>query len=384
MSVPGIVDLPPDKMAYVAGAALLALVVLGLGGRTLRRVLAGRRPEDVLTVVAASIATSVNATGMWKFFGNVLGFPGPLRVALFGFIEVAVLASALRARRNVIESPTHTAGVDGQAVWGLTSASAVLSTLDAGSFAEVVFRLVVAGIAAWLWERSLSAERRRRTGRSINWRITPERILVFLGLAEPSDRTAGDVDRHRRLTRVAVRAMHLRTLRAVGAWAWRVRHAERRLHAAVRAAIEHAGLATDPATQDALMAQIAALYGASELADISPAAPWSTPGTAVPALYRVSPDADLRRAAAELSDGEDAYDDSFGDTPAELAEWLGDAGVPDVPPDPEPHQVQAAGEFADEVRRGKVPGIRAIKRRLGLGQPKAQEVQAYLKTLSNQ
>lgn len=389
MSVRGIVDLPSDRLAYLAGAVLLAFGVLGLVGRALRRALAGRRPEDVLTVMAASIATVVQTTGMWKFFGNVLHVPGPLRVALFSFIEVAVLASALRARRNVVESPLHTAGIDGKAVWGLTSASAVLSTLDAGSFAEIVFRLVVAGIAAWLWERSLSAERRRRTGRSTNWRLTPERILVFLRLAEPSERTAGDVDRHRRLTRVAVRAMHLRTLRAAGAWAWRVQRAECRLHGAVRAAVEHAGLATDPATQHALMAQIAALYGASDLADITLAAPWGTPGTPVPELYRVSPNLSLERAAAELLAERGGYAE-WPDTPKDLLEWLDDQpdpGVPGdeirVPPAPDPHQVRAAGLFAEEVHRGQVPGIRTIKRRMKLGQDKAQEVREYLSVLAD-
>ena len=86
----------------------------------------------------------------------------------------------------------------------------------------------------------------------------------------------------------------------------------------------------------------------------------------------------LRRSAAECPATRTDTTIRSGDTPEELAEWLGDAGVPGVPPAPEPHQVQAAGEFADEVRRGKVPGIRPIKRRLGVGQPKAQEVQAYL------
>ena len=152
----------------------------------------------------------------------------------------------------------------------------------------------------------------------------------------------------------------------------------------MRAAVEHAGLAVEQVRQDALMAQLGALYNAQALAQITPAAPWSTPGTRVPALCRVALNAELRRFAAELSGDEDGHDDSFGDTPPALADWLGDARIPGIPAAPEPHQVQAAGEFADEVRRGKVPGIRPIKRRLGVGQPKAREVQTYLKTLANQ
>ena len=97
----------------------------------------------------------------------------------------------------------------------------------------------------------------------------------------------------------------------------------------------------------------------------------SEPGVPIP---------DPRRAATELSGAEDAYDDLFPGTPATLTEWLGDAGVPGVPPAPDSHQVLAA----DEVRRGKVPGIRTIKKRLRIAQPKAREVQAYLKPLANQ
>ncbi len=52
-----------------------------------------------------------------------------------------------------------------------------------------------------------------------------------------------------------------------------------------------------------------------------------------------------------------------------------------MPTDPDPHQVLAAGEFADEVIRGRVPGIRTIEQRLG--RPKAQEVREYLTAPAN-
>ena len=207
-------------------------------------------------------------------------------------------------------------------------------------------------------------------------------LLHSLELAEAADRTAGEVDAHRKLTRVARAAYRVRRLTAAGARDWRINRAGRRLDAAMRAAVEHAGLAVEQTRQDALMAQLGALYNAQTLAQITPAAPWTTPGTPVPALYRV-PNPELRRAAAELFGANHADDDSSGDTPPKLAKWLDDARVPGVPPDLEPHQVQAAGEFADDLARGKVPGIRPIKKRLRLGQPKARKVQAYLKTLVN-
>lgn len=68
------------------------------------------------------------------------------------------------------------------------------------------------------------------------------------------------------------------------------------------------------------------------------------------------------------------------------------AAVPDpaaVPEDtapgpgavPEDVLDKARTVFADELQAGRVPGLRPIKNRLRVGQPRAGEVQAYLKTL---
>ncbi|HEY9373147.1 hypothetical protein, partial [Streptomyces sp.] len=95
---------------------------------------ASRRPtelEDVLTWVMAGIATSVSASGMWKFAGEVLKLDGFWRVLFFAFIEGAIVISALRARRSMREN--YTAGVDGIAVWALAALTAVLATMDAAS-----------------------------------------------------------------------------------------------------------------------------------------------------------------------------------------------------------------------------------------------------------
>jgi hypothetical protein len=328
---------------------IATLVAVVTARHAARRVLRGRRPEDVLTLVAAVIATGVQGTGMWRFFGVTLHLDGPLRALLFAFIEIALFVEALRARRTVIE--TGAAGVDGVAVWALAALSAVLSSLDARSFAEALFRLSVPPVTAWLWERLMAVERRRSTGRRIHWRVTPERILVRLGLAEASDRTASEVDAHRRLTRVALAAHRLRSLRAAGARGWRQWRAQRRLDAAVRAAVEHAGLAIDEQRQGLLMAQLGALFNTTALAELSPAAPWAAP---------------TRRPALRLY--------RLGEEPVRP--------VPGVPPASDAHLTRAADVFADEVRRGEAPSIRTIKRRLQVGQDRAREVQAYLAALA--
>ncbi|WP_245651751.1 hypothetical protein [Streptosporangium amethystogenes] len=234
---------------------------------------APRPVEDILTVVAASIATGVSAQGMWRFSGDVLGFDGPLRLLLFAFIEVAVITSAVRARRNMREN--FSAGIDGIAVWALTGLTAVLSSMDARSMAEAIFRLAAPLVAAWLWERGMAIERHRISGRSrINWRLTPERALVRIGLAEVSDRTASEVDAHRRLTRVALAAKRARALRESGASNRKMRVALAKLDRAMDRAVEHTGLAVDSVRQEALLSQIGALYNTSALIDLTPPVPW--------------------------------------------------------------------------------------------------------------
>ncbi|MGW4639521.1 hypothetical protein ACWEN6_13385 [Sphaerisporangium sp. NPDC004334] len=257
----------------VAVIVLLAWRTVRWGKRRVQDVIAGRPGEDVLTVVAATIATGVSAQGMWRFSGDVLGFDGPLRALLFAFIEVAMITSAVRARRNMREN--HAAGIDGIAVWALTCLSAVLSAMDARSLAEAAFRLAAPLVAAWLWERGMAIERHRITGRSrIKWRLTPERAMVRLGLAEVSDRTASEVDAHRRLTRVALAAKRARALREAGAPDRKMRAALARLDRVMDQAVEHTGLAVDAGRQEALLQQIGALYNTSALIDLRPPVPW--------------------------------------------------------------------------------------------------------------
>jgi hypothetical protein len=266
----------PAVAAVCAAAALAALFmawraarrIAGSAGRALR----GRQAEDVLTVVAAGMATAVAMTGMWRFFGAVLHFSGAERAAMFAFLELAVVTCAFRARRNM--RAFGSAGAEGIAVWVLSGLSAVFSSLDARSGAEAVFRLAPPLVAAWLWHRAMSLEHRKLSGRSVHWRLTTERILVWLRLAEPSARAAGDVDAHRRIARLARAAKRLRELRAAGAASLRQRQALRRLDKAMEGAVEHADLASDPARQDQMRDQLGALNAAGSLASLDTQAPW--------------------------------------------------------------------------------------------------------------
>jgi hypothetical protein len=63
------------------------------------------------------------------------------------------------------------------------------------------------------------------------------------------------------------------------------------------------------------------------------------------------------------------------------AEAASVAGTSDAVPRIDPLHAQAAQEFADEVAAGRKPSIRAIRARLHVGQPRAQQVQAHLGAL---
>ncbi|WP_307845425.1 hypothetical protein [Planomonospora sp. ID67723] len=345
--------------------AVLAYFVLRAAARvTVRlfhRYVAPRPVEDILTIVAASIATGVSAQGMWKFAGDVLGFDGPLRLLLFAFIEVAVITSAVRARRNMREN--FSAGIDGVAVWALTCLTAVLSSMDARSVAEAVFRLAAPLVAAWLWERGMAIERHRITGRSrINWRLTPERMLVRIGLAEVSDRTASEVDAHRRLTRVALAAKKARALREGGASERKMRAALAKLDREMDRAVEHTGLAVDQARQEALLSQIGALYNTSALIDLSPPVPWAPePETASPALPAASPIG----VAVDDDDEAEVMDDTTGMT---------------VDPVQRAALMRAAREYWDkQIERRFVPRATDIAHETGIPLATARECRALWK-----
>ncbi|MEV3985556.1 hypothetical protein [Nonomuraea sp. NPDC049758] len=339
------------RMAWRAGTWLFA------------RYVAPRPVEDVLTVVAASIATGVSAQGMWRFSGDVLGLDGPLRLLLFAFIEVAIITSAVRARRNMREN--FSAGIDGIAVWALTCLTAVLSSMDARSLPEAVFRLAAPLVAAWLWERGMAIERHRirGTGR-INWRLTPERLLVRMGLAEVSDRTASEVDAHRRLTRVALAAKRAKALRDGGASERKMRGALARLDKAMDQAVEHTGLAVDQQRQEALLAQIAALYNTTALIDADPRVPWEPEADHRPVPARPA----LPPALAQLVEDEDEDVEVFDATP-QVVDTAQRAA-----------QIRAAREFWDrQIAKRIVPRSVDIAQEIGISLATAREYRALWK-----
>ncbi|MGH3378817.1 MAG: hypothetical protein ACRDP6_29225 [Actinoallomurus sp.] len=342
----------PAGVVTAAALGLLVLVVIWQAARragpraaAVTRTVDGRRIDDALTFVVAGIVTVFSAQGMWRFFGDSLHLDQPiLRVALFAMFELTMLTCALRARRRVKDPQIGSAGIEGVMVWVTAATSGVLSASDADTAGGIVIRLISPMFAAFLWERGMSIERRkadqRRPQVRIHWRITPERVLVWLGLAEASDRTATEVDTQRRMTRVALAAHRVQTLDAARVTGWRRRRAGRRLIAAMRGAVDHTTLATDPAQRDTLLAQLGALYHAETLATLTPPSPWThntpTPTPAVkvvmvnPLALMPRPDRDDTVSLADLSQSDQirhAIKVTRSTDPGDVVAWLADHDV---------------------------------------------------------
>lgn len=276
--------LPPAWVLWIVGGAWGILAIAIIGYALLRKTSSPAQisakthsspVEDWLTRGVAAIATGVSAEGMWRFTRDVLKLDGLLQVALFAFIELSMVTEAVRARRNMREHGS--AGLDGIAVWALACLTAVLSSMDARQPAEVVFRLAAPLVAAWMWERGMRLERRRQRGtKGIHWRLTPERLLVWAGLAEPRGRTASEVDTHRRLKRVALAAKRVGQLREANAGEKKVAKAIAKRDKMLDLAVTHTDLATNPRTQEVLLDLLRTLGGGEDLSVVlsSALAPW--------------------------------------------------------------------------------------------------------------
>jgi hypothetical protein len=191
---------PTWQTAGIGISVLLAALWLAA---KVRKVLTGHDPADLITAVIALAATGYAGTGTWKYLGEAMGYGVDLKAFLVAVLEGAQIAEALRARKNIRE--LGTAGVDGIGLWVLTGISATLSTSVAGNVREALGRAVIPAVGAWLWERALAPQRRaaraRRERGPVRWRITPERVFVWLRLADAVDTDVSTVEAGRRVSR---------------------------------------------------------------------------------------------------------------------------------------------------------------------------------------
>lgn len=192
----------------VGGAAVAALLLALLVRRTVRRIARGWRMDlaDSLTILVAGFATVYAGTGSNKYLRVSMGYGPDLRAALLVVFEGAVVVSGIRARKNIrAENGTGAAGVDGIAMWALTLLSGLLAASVSGSAGEAAGRLLVPLVGCWLWERAMAPERRatreRLASGPVRWRITPERIFVWLRLADASATDVSTIEALRKVVR---------------------------------------------------------------------------------------------------------------------------------------------------------------------------------------
>ena len=147
-----------------------------------------------MAAIGAVIATVLAAQGMTSLAVDVLGFLVLAAAALAGFLELALVSSALLARAAALAG--RPGGANAVAVWVVSATSGLLAgvhelvvttlagsswRVEPGSVLAAAVRVVAPLVAAWLWERVLQAAG-----------------------AEQAQRTLDEVRRNRRLLAVAL------------------------------------------------------------------------------------------------------------------------------------------------------------------------------------
>ncbi|AEV86853.1 hypothetical protein ACWT_5835 [Actinoplanes sp. SE50] len=272
-------------------AGLLTMSLYGRNRRTKNTDKAELTGTDrAVTRITGILATAVVALGAWKVFGDVLHLHWFFRMVLFFFAEAQIVAAWRRVRRHIHRHATLGPGI--RTIYGIALGSALVAAMDADRMVEVVLRFFAALVAAYMISEELAEEldihlqahpalagtAKKVRGR-IKWALTPERILVWLRLAEPSERTVEEVERQRRIARFARTAYRLHLLRENNAKKWRINLAQWSLRRQTEAANEHLRLATDQALLSDMRAQLALLYQVEDtttraaVADLNPLRP---------------------------------------------------------------------------------------------------------------
>jgi hypothetical protein len=270
-----IVSLVQDATRYripllIAGAAvaatLLALLVWQ-ARRLLRRIPAGT-PWFYYLASTGGLAVSLNTS--WRFFGQRLGITGAEQVIMFSVVELALVACALGMRVNVrrVDSVTGRPGAAGApriVAWVLCGLSAYAALLLSGPIEGIARVALGPTLSLVMLHLALGIEiRNHTTTRTGTWarvgRELRERVLSRLGLAD-DDRDASTRTRERAARRVARLALGEQTsLRTA------------RLSRALRAS----NVAHDERIQQRMLAELAVLRHAGELATLPLPSPWAS------------------------------------------------------------------------------------------------------------
>jgi hypothetical protein len=270
----------PLLIAGAVMAVILLVLFIRLAGRAVRRIPAGT-PWFYYLASVGGLAVSLNTS--WRFFGQRLGITGAEQVVMFSVVELALIACALGMRANVRQADPTTgrpgpAGAPRTVAWVLCGLSAYAALLLSGPIEGIARVALGPTLSLVMLHLALGIEIRNHTTiRTGTWaRVGTEmreRVLSRLGLAD-DDRDALTRTRERAARRVARLALGKQTpLRTA------------RLSRALRASY----VAHDPAMRDRMLAELAVLRHASELATLPLASPWTQASTPTEAGIQTRP-----------------------------------------------------------------------------------------------
>jgi hypothetical protein len=255
-------------LACLVAAVLLLLLLVRPIARLIRRLPAGT-PWFYYLASVGGLAVSLNTS--WRFFGDRLGVTGAERVVMFSVVELALIACALGMRANVrrVDPATGRSGAPGaprSVAWVLCGLSAYAALLLSGPVDGVARVALGPLLSLVMLHLALGIEiRNRTTTHTGTWaRVVGEvreRVLSRLGLAD-DDRDALTRTRERAARRVALLALSNRTpLRTT------------RLSRALRTS----NVAHDDRIQQRMLAELAVLRHAGDLATLALPSPWTVP-----------------------------------------------------------------------------------------------------------
>ncbi len=260
-------DKHPVPSVVIGGAA--AVIVLGLVALLVWKLHGKDRSVKVRGLVALGtlMATMVQASGMWHFFGDVMHMSLAYKIVMFPFLEILILAFGLKALEKAEEAGNWL--IYAAMLWILAISSGGMSASDSSGFREGLFRLLVAVVIAVLWTldlldlwlkaRKKKADEAGRPLEKVRWRFTPRELGIRLGLASADDSTLSDLDANRHFERYLRISDKLRILKEHNARDGAIHRIAAREAKAKARLQRHARLHADPsALMNALGAQAVA------------------------------------------------------------------------------------------------------------------------------
>ncbi|MEU1496081.1 hypothetical protein [Streptomyces sp. NPDC005732] len=397
--------------AAITAAVLLAVIV------TLCCIVVRRTSGAVLTAgIGALVCTAYGGDTSWRFAGHRLGMTAvDERAVMFAAGEIALIACAIMARANKQATATRTEagtpGVPGVLVWLITGVQVIPAFSESGFWAGIVRAVFGPIMGGLLWHLAMGLEIRVSRPTALSTGLPAqigaelrERLLSYLGLAT-RNRTAEQISRDR----ATARAVRLASRRWLTPWG----------KARLAAAAARSRAASDGAQRQELLQQLAGRRTAAQLRTVDIASPWAGQPGPVPAATHPRPAAAAVSLPAHPAAAAAEFDTAAASAVAltqphpdaqpgralllDLAPMLPPqpdvrAAEPDAPrPEPATARTPVAqlrtpdsdAQLLEQARAlnvhslgedGKRAPLRLLQSELGIGQRRAQRIQAQLPT----